>query len=297
MIILIMGLVIIIVILLAYIFYMKKEMMNISKQLDDYNNLKTEKKIDVNLINKEIELLASSINKHIEVANRLRINEVKSKEELKDMISNISHDLRTPLTSIIGYIQMLNTRENGDFKNLEYLKKVEKRAKDLQVMLEDFFTLSVIDNSDYDMKLEGVNINEVVFETVISFYEQLEENGVEPKIELEEDLEVLGDTSAITRVVENLMINVIKHSGGEFSIKLKKDESKVKLIFMNYVKEEVNTDKIFSKFYKGNDRSRSGKNTGLGLSIVKTLMEMMNGKVSAKCENGKLFITCEWIAL
>ncbi|MEG2194634.1 MAG: HAMP domain-containing sensor histidine kinase [Terrisporobacter sp.] len=297
MIILIIGLVIIIVILLAYIFYMKKEMINISKQLDDYNDLKTEKKIDVNLINKEIELLASSINKHIEVANRLRINEVKSKEELKDMISNISHDLRTPLTSIIGYIQMLNTRKNRDSKDLEYLKKVEKRAKDLQVMLEDFFMLSVIDNSNYDMELEGVNINEVVFKTVISFYEQLEEKGVEPKIELEEDLEVLGDISAITRVVENLMINVIKHSNGEFSIKLKKDKSKVKLIFMNYVTEEVNTDMIFSKFYKGNDRSRSGKNTGLGLSIVKTLMEMMNGKVSAKCEKGKLFITCEWIEL
>ena len=97
---------IIIVLLLRFLF-INKEIKNIVRQLEDYNNFKTRKKIDINLINKNIEGLAQSINKHIEISKKLQIKQLNSEEELKSMISSISHDLRTPLTSIRGYLQML----------------------------------------------------------------------------------------------------------------------------------------------------------------------------------------------
>ncbi len=290
------GLIIIIAFLLAYIFYLNKEMSNIASQLNEYNDFKTEKKIDVNLINKEVEALAESINRHIEIANELRLNEIKGKEELKEMIANISHDLRTPLTSIVGYIQMLKVKCSNDTKNMEYLNRVENKAKDLEVMLEDFFTLSVVQNSDYSLSLEYLNISELLCDTLIGFYEQLEEKQIEPKISINEVGRVVGDRKSVVRIIENLMSNVMKYSSEEVSVELIEKEGKVNLIVMNSLDSDkkIDTEKMFNKFFKNSDKSRTSKSTGLGLSIVKTLMEKMNGSVKAKQRGNKLYVICQW---
>ncbi|MEG0295905.1 MAG: HAMP domain-containing sensor histidine kinase [Clostridium sp.] len=287
----------IIAFLLAYIYYMKKEMINISTQLNEYNDFKTEKKIDINLINKEVELLAESINRHIKIANELKLNERKSKDDLKEMVANISHDLRTPLTSIIGYIQMLKIKCNNDIKNMEYLDRVESKAKDLEGMLEDFFTLSVVDNSDYNLNLEYIDLKEILCDTLIGFYNELEKRGISPEINIEQVDKIIGERKSIIRIVENLMSNVLKYSSKKLSIKLMQKENEVSLIVMNSIENHkiVDVDKIFDKFYKSNDKSRTAKSVGLGLSIVKTLMEKMGGNISAKQIDNKLYITCKWV--
>lgn len=289
-------LVLVIIFLLAYIYFIKKELINISDQLNEYNDSKTRKKLDINIINKELEMLAESINKHINISNDLRIKEINSKEELKDMISNISHDLRTPLTSIIGYIQIIKRQNNGDKKEKEYLDKIEKRAKSLQSLLEDFFMLSVIESSSYDITLKELNIKEIVCESVLSFYEQFEERNIEPILEIEEVSNIYASEKEIKRIIENLIINIIKHSSEEVKIKAFDKEDEVILLMVNKVKDKnnIDTNRLFDKFYKGNDTSRKGKNTGLGLSIVKTLIEKMNGEVEAYLEEESLHIKCRW---
>ena len=297
MIILIWSLIIVILFLLTYIFYMKKEILNISNQLNDFNEFKTNKKIDVNLINKEVEALGESINNHIEIANRLRLNEVKSNDELKEMISSISHDLRTPLTSILGYIQMLKLKASSyDEKSLEYLNRIERKAKDLGVLLEDFFDLSIIENPDYNLNLEYINLNELLCDTLVGFYEELEEANIEPNIVLNETSKVVGDKKAIARIIDNLMSNAVKYSSKGVTVKLFEENHKVSLVFINDVKsgESIDTDKLFMKFYKNIDKSRTRKSTGLGLSIVKTLMEAMNGSVEAVQIKNELHIICQW---
>lgn len=290
------GLIVMVVFLLTYIFYLKREIINISKQLDEYNDFKTEKKIDLNLINKELELLAESINKHIKIADELKLKEIKSKEDLKEMIANISHDLRTPLTSIIGYVQMIKIKNNNDPRNISYLNKVESKARDLENMLEDFFTLSVVDSSNYSLKLENININEIVCDTLVVFYEQLEERGIQPTININKVSQVIGESSSIKRIIENLMSNVLKYSSKVVEIELFESENEVNLIIMNLLEDDkkVDTEKIFNKFYKDSDKSRTTKSTGLGLSIVKTLMEKMDGKVTSKQINNKLYMICQW---
>lgn len=296
MIFLVWGLIIFIAFLLTYIFYMKREMTSIARQLNDYNDFKTEKKIDVNLINKEVEALAESINRHIKIGNELRLKEIKSKEDLKEMIANISHDLRTPLTSIVGYIQMIKVKSNIDDKNMEYLRRVENKAKDLEIMLDDFFALSVAQSSEYSLCLEYVNINDIVCDTLIEFYERLEKRNIEPKINLEKVDDIVADKKSIVRVIENLMSNVLKYSSNEVAIDLTQKDNKVTLSIMNSLEDNkrIDTKKIFDKFYKSSDKSRTTKSTGLGLAIVKTLMEKMNGIITAEQIDNKLYITCEW---
>lgn len=296
MVFLVWGIIIFIAFLLIYIFYMKREMTSIARQLNDYNDFKTEKKIDVNLINKEVEALAESINRHIEIENELRLKEIKSKEDLKEMIANISHDLRTPLTSIVGYIQMIKIKSNIDDKNMEYLHRVENKAKDLEIMLDDFFALSVAQSSEYSLCLEYVNINDIVCDTLVEFYEKLEKRNIEPKINLEKVDDIVADKNNIVRVIENLMSNVLKYSGNEVAIDLTQKDDKVTLSIMNSLEDNkiIDTKKIFDKFYKSSDKSRTTKSTGLGLAIVKTLMEKMNGIITAEQIDNKLYITCEW---
>lgn len=295
MIFLVVGLIILIAFLLAYIFFMKKEVRNISNQLNEYNDFKTGKKIDVNLINKEIESLGESINRHIEISNELKLNEIRSKEELKEMIANISHDLRTPLTSILGYVQMLKKRCNDD-KNIEYLDRVENKARVLGVMLEDFFTLSVVDNANYKLKLECLDLNELLFETLIGFYDQLEKRGIEPKININDVDKIIGERKSIIRIIENLMSNVVKYSSGQVEVELIQEDDEVTLIIMNSLDDEktIDIEKIFHKFYKNNDKSRTMKSTGLGLYIVKNLMKKMNGDIIAQQIDNRLYIKCIW---
>lgn len=290
------GLILLIAFLLSYIFYMKREMLNIANQLNDYNNFKTEKKIDINLINKEVEALAESINKHIEIANELRLKEVKSKEELKEMIANISHDLRTPLTSIVGYIQMVKLKGNLDDKSNEYLSKVERKGKDLEIMLDDFFTLSIAESADYNLCLEAIDLNEILCDTIVEFYSELEKRNIEPEIRLSNVENIIGDKKSIIRIIENLISNALKYSSSDVLIELKGEGNEVILTFMNSFKEGtiIDTERMFDKFYKNNDKIRKNKSTGLGLAIVKSLMEKMNGKVVAKSIENKLYIICTW---
>lgn len=289
-------LVIIIVFLLTYIIFMKKEMINISKQLNEYNNFETEKKIDTNLINKELESLAESINRHIQISNELKLKEAKSKEELKEMIANISHDLRTPLTSIIGYVQMAKIKTDNNTKNTEYLNKIECKARDLENMLEDFFALSVLDSVDYSLNLEYLDISEIVCNTLVEFYESLEKRGIEPEIKINQVGKIIGERKSTIRIIENLMSNVLKYSSKKVSVQLFQSNDKVSLVVMNSVEEnkKIYTERIFDKFHKCSDKSRTTKSTGLGLFIVKTLMEKMNGSVSAKHIDDNLYIICQW---
>lgn len=281
MIILVFILGIVVVILLSYIIFMKKEIKNISKQLDEYNNHEVDKKLDINLINKEIEALAESINKHIDVSKEMKLEEVRRKEELKEMISNISHDLRTPLTSIIGYVQVIKLKNEKDEKEKEYLNKIEKRAKDLKKMLDDFFRLSVVENESYKIELEKINLSNIVCDKIVDFYDEFESLGIEPDINIEENVWCLGNINETERILENILSNAIKNATGQVSVELKYNNDYAEMIIANSKnhQEFIDGTKVFDRFYKGNDNSRRGRNTGVGLSIVKEVVQKMKGTV------------------
>lgn len=286
----------IIIILLLRLFFVNKEIKNIVRQLEDYNNFKTRKKIDINLVNKNIENLAQSINKHMEISKKLQIKKSNSEEELKSMISSISHDLRTPLTSIRGYLQMLKKTDISDEKRDKYLSIADNRSKDLQELINQFFMLSVIEDSKYNMQLQTVDLKEAFIEILTSFYDEFVSKNIEPVIEIcDRQVNVLGDYAGIKRVVENLMVNISKHSKGNVKIKINVNNNYAELIVIDYIdnNSDIQSESLFDRFYKA-DKARKVNSTGLGLSIVKELMLKMKGNAEAQVKDNKLFIKCRW---
>lgn len=284
--------------LLTRLFALKKEVKKISKQLQIYNNRKTNKKIDMALIDKDIEDLSSEINKLINLYVTEYRKRIRFEDEQKQAVANMSHDLRTPLTSILGYIQMAEADDVTDVEKKELLSIAYDRAKMLETLLKDFFELSVMESTDYQLKSERINIRDVAVDVLMSFYDRFNEKNIKPIIHIpEHDVIIISDESAVMRVIENLVSNAIAYTDGKIIISLEEKDLKIRL----YVKNDAHSltdkdvDRMFDRFYMA-DQSRSGKSTGLGLSIVKSFMDKMNGKIMGHLNDGQLSIVCEWKA-
>lgn len=293
---LIVTLVLIAIFVIARLLALKKEMNNMVAQLQKYNNRQADKKIDLSLFDKNLEQLGTEVNKLMDLYVDENRKRTRFEKELKQMIANMSHDLRTPLTSITGYIQMAEKENIPPEERGELLAIAKSRAKRLESLLNEFFELSVIESNDYLLKSEGINLRNVTIEVLMSFYDRFQEKGMEPVLSItDEDVFIRGDTSAAARVMENLFANAIKHSEGKIQISLQEQNGTVRLMVKNDASSLTDEDvrRMFDRFYMA-DQSRTGKSTGLGLSIVKSLMEKMGGKVTAKLKDEQLSIICEW---
>ncbi|WP_088013997.1 sensor histidine kinase [Gottfriedia acidiceleris] len=291
---------IIVIILFSYFltryYLLKKEIKRTTRQLQAVNKNKIEKKLDLQYFDKDIEILSAEINRQIDLTRKSKAEKRLSENELKQAISYISHDIRTPMTSILGYIQFLESDEITIDMRKEYITIVKNSAQRLKVLLEDFFELSVIDQIDYPMKIEKIKLNQLILEVLLGFYEEFNNRNLEPTIEIPStEMIIIADPSAVKRVIENLIINAIKHSTGNINIRLEKSDSSIQLCISNSVNEfsEPDLQRMFDRFYKA-DQTRTGKGTGLGLPIAKSLMEKMNGNITAEFKDNQLCMKCEW---
>ena len=284
------------IVFLTQLLFIKKQLKNITEQLKNYNMRKTDKKIDITLLNKDIESIASEINNLIDLHIQSNTEKKSAERQLKQAIANMSHDLRTPLTSILGYIQLMEDDGISDEERKQYLRIAKDRTKRLQTLLNDFFELSVIESVDYSLKLENLNIKSIVEETIINLYDKFNEKQIVPDIQMPKGkVSIKADESAIKRVIENLVSNAIKYSYRNIVIILEKSKTTVNLTISNDVENltEKDVELLFDRFYMA-DQTRTGKGTGLGLSIAKSLMDKMNGKLSAELKDEYLYMKCSW---
>ena len=220
----------------------------------------------------------------------------KTEEELRASIANMSHDLRTPLTSIMGYLQMIRLENISENDKNEYMDIVEKRTKSLQQLISSFYDLSRIEGNEYNFQYKKVNLNNILCENIAIFYNDFINNNIEPIIEIDEDIkEIISDEGAITRIFSNLIGNMIKHGENFVKITLKQEEDVIITEFINKATEltEENVDKLFERFYTV-DKSRSDRNTGLGLYIAKVLVEKLGYNITATIGNENLVIKIIW---
>ncbi len=273
-----------VILLISYVFHLKVQIRSIGKQLENILEGKTEKKIDISLLDRDIEYLAGNINRNINFQKQLRIEVLRDEQKLKDSIANISHDLRTPLTSIMGYLQLLEKSELSE-KQREKINILKKKSETLQNLVTSFFEITVIENNNIHINLEKINLNNFLSDALLQNIVSFKEAGIEPIFDLPNTtIFIEADKMVLQRIVQNLISNILKYGSNYVKISLTRKEN-VELSFANKVKEpeKIDVNLLFEKFYIA-DRSRSSGSTGLGLSIVKLLAEKINAKAYAEIE-------------
>jgi len=269
----------------------KRQLRKMAEQMQEQN----EGLVSVDFVDKDLEAVALHINEKLEQFQKVKVEAVKNEQAMKTSISMISHDMRTPLTSVIGYLQLAE-KSCTDEETLQDIKVALDRAKYSNKLVDDFFELSVVDSKQYTPVMEKVNLCEVVCEEILANYLAFEKKGITPLFEQADDeILVLADRKLLARVVQNLISNGIKYSAGKMEFLITTDEC-VTLAISNSISEVIDTKKIFDKFYRA-DASRNGEGAGLGLYICQKLVEEMNGKISASSEDESLTINIEFINL
>ncbi|MDY2737260.1 sensor histidine kinase [Intestinibacter sp.] len=270
---------ILVFILIAYIAFIQKQLRSINRQLDKRLSENTRQPLTIDLFNKTINKLAININLCLKLEEKQRLEGIREQKQFKELISNISHDLRTPLTAIKGYQQLLE-KETLSNTQLEKLHTAQKYTDELGDLIEHFFEYSYLITARVEPSLEKINLTNLAIDCVLSYIGIFEEKNISVNIEETPPIYVLGDKNMLTRVIENLLNNCAKHSLGDIDVKIE-SKSKARITFINPVNPNINinVDKLFHRFYTGD--STRNKSTGLGLSIVEFLVEQMNGDVGA----------------
>lgn len=242
--------------------------------------------IDISSRDKYMRHLANTINRQLRILRTERRRFQQGDLELKNAVTNISHDLRTPLTAICGYLELLEQEEKSEVVN-RYIGIIKDRVDILTQLSEELFSYSVIVSTKDNTIREQVIINTVLEESIAAFYTVLKERNIEPEIQISErKVTRMLDHSALSRVFSNLISNVIKYSDGDLKIVLSENGE---ITFSNRASglDEIQVGRLFDRFYTV---ETARKSTGLGLAISKTLVEQMNGTISAKYKNGELSI-------
>lgn len=293
--IIIIFLIVIIGILFSLLLLYKKDIKSLKEDLRDINT----KKLDntkLRGISRDIDInnLISEINKTLEDKQSLNIDYINKEKEIKETIASISHDLRTPLTSIKGYVDLLLKRDL-DEKEIEYLSIIKSRSGSLEGLVEDFYELSKLELKEYEYNLEKIDLEEVLTDTIALSYEKLISKNIEPIIEIVKgDYSIIGDRNAMERIINNILDNGIKYSNSFLKIKLKSDD-KIRLNFINdtFDLKEEDIEKIFNRFFVM-DTSRQSESTGLGLYITRKMLEDMGFRIQAKLEGKNINIGIEF---
>ncbi len=248
---------------------------------DDTNTV-----ITVSSSDKAMRALANDINVQLCELRRQRHRFVKGDTELKNAVTNISHDLRTPLTAISGYLELLDKAEKSDTVT-RYVEVIKNRTELLRSLTEELFRYSVITSPQYDAPAEQTDVGAVLEESILSLYASFEARGIVPDIHLSEQRVVRTvNRAALSRVFSNLLGNAMKYSDGDLEIILTENGD---ITFTNTASglSEVQFERLFDRFYTVENARKS---TGLGLSIVRVLVGQMNGTVCADYQNERLSI-------
>lgn len=268
------------------IYMMRKSVREIKTAFSDRLLSDTNTLIGISSHDRSLKDLAAGINDSLRILRAKRHKYEHGDLELKEAVTNISHDLRTPLTAIFGYLDLLSQETIGG-DAARYLSQIENRAEALQKLTDELFAYSVLASVDTTSKCR-VNLKALLEENLISFYGTMHSKHIMPSIELT-DAPVFRqlDPAAAGRIFGNIISNALKYSDGDFSVSMTDDGT---VTFSNRAAnlDTVTVGRLFERFYT----VESGQNsTGLGLSIAKLLTERMGGTITADYKAGRLVIT------
>lgn len=277
----------IITLLIIKIIGMKKSIREIEESFTSILKSDTNSLITISSSDKDLKKLGKIINENLKNLRKLEIEYEQGNQELKSSITNISHDLRTPLTAIRGYLDLIDY-QNLTKKQKDYLKYIDSKVKDLISLTEQLFDFSKGIDQEKDIVKEEININQVLEEVICGFYDLFKKNKIEPKICIT-DKQIIKklNKEMLKRILENILSNAIKYSEENFTIKLK-ENGMIEFSNKTTILDKISAEKIFDRYYTVENAKKS---VGIGLSIAKQLVELNNGKINSTYEKGILKIT------
>lgn len=244
----------------------------------------------------QVSELLLSINEVLTASREKQEVYQKKERELRRQISNISHDLRTPLTSILGYLELLQGGDVSEEEKEKYLQIIWKRSKVLLELIQGFYDLSRVDEKRYRFEETKVHLPEVLSEVLAMYYNEFEKKGFRSSVTIPEKMEPIGgDRQALVRIYSNILQNVIKHGDEVLQVIVKEGDGEIVTSFYNKTRDVCKEDVpyLFERFYSA-ERIKSGENTGLGLAIVKAFVESMGGRVEASLEEEMFLLRVIW---
>lgn len=242
--------------------------------------------IGISSRDRHMRALTATLNDELRELNALRLKYEQGDMELKHAITGVSHDLRTPLTAIAGYIDLLE-RESDPVKRSRYIAIIKNRTEALRKLSEELLDYSVSASHEQSLELRPVALNRALEESLASFYQAFSDRGIAPQVSIpEEPVICLCEPQALNRVLGNVLSNAAKYSDGDLLVSLK-PAGEIEVENSARGLDSVQTEKLFDRFYTVENARGS---TGLGLSIAKTLTERMGGRIDAQYRHGRLHI-------
>lgn len=284
-----------IVIAIAYLLH-RKEIKKLSRKIKGLLERSSHTAITTDFPSADIVEMVNVLNDLLEMYQEQLNGLQKKNNAVKETITNLAHDLRTPITAIQGYTQILLQSSGLSAESLEALKIINKRIELLNQLLNQLFLYARLEAGELKFNQEQIDINKVLRSVLVSFYQSFETKGLEPLLTIPDEAFIIeGDKNALMRIFTNVISNAIVHGNGEYKISSFRETNKYVILFSNQTNdiEISDIEKIFDRFYT-TDQSRSKKTTGLGLSISKKLVEQMNGEISAKLNKNIFTIRIEF---
>lgn len=273
------------VLFLSYRLYsIRREMRRLSEAMKTNEDGRN---VNVDFVDRELQSIVLEVNRLYERVMRVKVERSENEKGIRETISSVSHDMKTPLTSIIGYLQLAQRSEGA--QAAESIATALERAQYLNGLVNDFFDISVIDSDSFVPEPEEINICEMVCEEIFALSPAFDSKGIVPVFDgADDDIRITADKKMLRRVIQNLLSNCVKYSAGKVTVTVERSD-KIVLKVSNTCDTVIDTDRMFEKYYRG-DPSRTGGGAGLGMYICKRFVEAMNGTVSASMDGDMLTV-------
>ena len=282
--------ILLIIILVKYILY-RRQIMDICLQIVFIRENDTNKIIYNDITEREVLKLTNLINLMCS-EHKTKENILKEKDRrLKIALAGISHDIRTPLTSLKGFFELLENETDAE-KKKKYNRVINKKIIELTELLEELFMYTKLQNEEYVLELEENNLSQIVLGTLFSFHNEFKKRNIIVDVDIDEEpVVLLCNDTAVKRVVSNILKNAMLHGSGNINITYKIKTGRVEFCCRNSISnpEEIDISQVFDRFYKA-DTARGKGSTGLGLSVARELADRMGGVLTASVEYGQFVI-------
>lgn len=268
------------------LYVIKQSIKEIEKSFSKILRTDTNNIIAISSSDKDIKNLTINLNNNLSELRGQKLQYKNGNQELKKIITNISHDLRTPLTAIKGYVDLIE-QEKLSNNQKKYLKVIQKKSNELTELTGQLFEYTKLMDIDVKIKKEECCINEILEETLVSYYSIFKEQDIIPNISIcSTKVYKIVNKISIIRVFENILSNVVKYSNGDLKVEMQENGT---ITFSNKATslDETTVQKIFDRYFSVENAKES---TGIGLSIAKQLIELNNGSIKAEYVNGYLII-------